>query len=120
MKISSPRVITCVYVIGFTWCVAALSFAAMQYIAWSFQSRTVDGMLTIAPAAKSKSVEFLTDPVQKKIVDGEVSFGRDMYLLLQGMLSAQVESARHLAMTSILLWIGPAVVFGALLWRDRR
>jgi len=119
MKLSHLNSVTIIYAVGFTWSLAALFFAAIQYTAWGFDAAAVDGMRSIAPAAKSNAVRFLTDPLQIKIVEGEVSFGRDMYLLLQSMLSARVETARHLAITNVLFAMGPMVVFGALLWRHR-
>lgn len=91
----------------------------MAYLVVEYQAETVEGMQRIAPPVKSKAAEFLTDPLQVKLVEGEAGYSRDIYLVLNRMFSAHMQGVREQAMTNILLWIGPVVVFGVLTLRKR-
>lgn len=48
----------------------------MAYLVVEYQAETVEGMQRIAPPVKSKAAEFLTDPLQVKLVEGEAGYSR--------------------------------------------
>lgn len=119
MKLSRERAGKILYGIGFIWSLAALSLAAMQYFTADMQVGVVDGLLSAAPLAKSRSAEFVTDPAQAKLVRSEVEYGWLSFNSLHGVFVAAVQGARARAVTNILLWLGPVTVFTVLLIRAR-